>query len=560
MTVVISRRWRNPVLVVFITAVLAVQGGGVGEATTAGRSTGSLSSCPASASWAWGAFLWQPPWALATPATITMRDGGAQPVGIVTPWTSEGVFTGSTDLSWSPDGTALVYRQTTQRAPFENDLTEMVVADWDGSSPLGLQGSRMVWSPTSDRVASWSDDGALSTIGRRTPTGWTVEPGPSLVTDVAWSSDGLVLAWSDTSGHVHVGDSDGHHARVVGSAATPDSPIIFRPNSHLLRIAGPEWFDTDLDATAGAAPRGTLSPAGDWSAWPADADWGGLLISHNGALPQVVALGDSFVNSPLRWSPDGRYLVTDAYEQVGTDLRRAPLLFDTTTTTAVIVGPWHQWDASGAVHLFFWPATFDWSADSSSFFAAERVLSQAADQDGQMRLFRYDVDGTRALVHDWQYNVGATFWPRTTPVAHLSSAAELSAVGSDGNTSLHVTVTNDGPCDAEDVVVSLTTPTASGAADASIGRDVRTLDLGRVPRGAHVERVIDISPSIDLPVTIAISTSTADQGRNAGPLTLTLADVPAPPPSTKPSTSTAPPLPARAAVALPVVASPNFTG
>jgi hypothetical protein len=564
-TVPTNRRRRNPVLLVLIAAVLVVQGEGVGDAATAAPATGPLSSCPAFASWAWGPFVYQPPWMLPAPAAITMSDGGVRPVGIVTPSSNSGVFTGSSGLSWSPDGTALVYRQATLGPSSDQVVTKLVVGNWDGSSPVHLQGSRVAWSPTSDRLVSRTDDGAIGSIARRTPTGWIVGQSPALLRDVAWSSDGRLLAWSDTGGLVHVGDADGQHGRVVGSVATADSPITFQPHTHLLRLAGPEWYDVDLDAAAGPAPRGTLSPAGDWSAWPSATDWGGLLISHNGAPPEVIRPGAYFNSSPIGWSPDGRYLVADAFEQVDAVYRRAPLLFDTTTGTAAIVGPWHEWSADWNVYLSFQVPMFDWSPDSSSFFAPESVFSQAADHDGQMRLFRYDVDGSRTLVHDWQYNVGATFWPRTTPVAHLDISAHLSPVDLNGTTSLRVTVSNDGPCDAEGVVVTVTTPGASGAADVSSPRAVETLDLGTIARGAHVDRVIDLSTPIDLPVTLAVSTSTADEGRTAGPLTLTSADVPVPLPST---TSTAPPtspdlsliaaLPA--AVAVPIDANPNFTG
>jgi hypothetical protein len=523
-------------------------------AAVADPTSSSLASCAVSAAWATDIDPFDPMRATTVPATITMADGTSQPVGVVTPPSSE-TRTGSTDLSWSPDGTALTFWQVTAESAYVQTVTAMI-ADWDGSNPVPMPGMPALWSPTSDHVLATSAETPSTHIGRRTPSGWDFVSGPSVGsarTDAAWSSDGTILAWIDPADQVWAGDADGRGAHPIGQATGDESPLQFKPNSHLVRVAGPTWFDVDANAAAGPAPTGRISPDGAWSAWPTNTFdvTSDLNISHDGGPPVKVTRAAWFLPESLSWSPDSRYLVVDDFEILPTEHRWAPLLYDTDTGSATIVGPGTSIDLLSSQYVGLNPTAYEWAPGSASYLARESTWSAAAGNPPAQRSIRYDIDGTRSLLHDWGFNVGATFWPRATPVTHLELAAHLDAVGADGFSQLHVTVTNDGPCDAADVVIDIATPADSLGVSAH--RAVQTFDLGLVRRGEVVERVFDVVPNRDLPLTIAVDTSTDDAGRNAAPRTLTAADIP-----TSPADPAAALDPAPIAVASP--ATPSFTG
>jgi hypothetical protein len=549
-----SKRAAGVVAVVMLAGIAPVAASSGAAAATPSP---AVSSCPSSASWALDVDVLDLGHLLTAPATIVMADGTSQPVGIVTA-PSSSTLTGSIDLSWSPDGTALAFGQISGKTGYDVSYTPLV-ADWDGTHPVPLPGREVLWSPTSDRLlASGLLDGTPDTsqIGRRTASGWDFVTGPIVEAprwNVAWSSDGTKLAWVDPAGAVWVGDADGHDAQLIGDAPSEESPLQFKPDTHLVRVAGPMWFDVDANLIVGPAPRGRLSPNGEWSAWSTSPTWGtsDLLVSHHGGPPVAIATATQFALESLSWSPDSRYLLSDQFEALPTEHRLAPVMYDTMRGTAAVIEPWTSYDVHAEVFVGLAPTVYRWAPASRSFFAVQSTWSIAAGIPPGERVFRYDVDGTRTLVHDWGLDVGGIFWPRSTPVTRLGLTARLDAVGASGAMPLHITVTNDGPCDASDVVIEIRSPAWSPGVTQV--RAVQTLALGTIPRGQRAERVVDLVPGRDLPLSVAVSTSTPDDGRSSGPVTLTQADVSALP-------VTDPAVVAPGLAAMPVAAIPSFTG
>ncbi len=208
------------------------------------------------------------------------------------------------DGAWSPDGTSIVYRDST-RGINEND--EIIVAAVDGSKRRNITNNAANdwgpdWSPDGSTIAfnSDRDGGRLS--------GYLVDPDGSNLRRLdinAWveypsfSPDGKAIAFEGHDGHdyeVYVADIATGKARQLTDSPGGDGWPAWSPDGTTIA------FTTERDDCAFVPSGQECWRTGD----PNDPHRDVWLMNADGTNQRRVT---SEVGQFLAWSPDGRYLL-----------------------------------------------------------------------------------------------------------------------------------------------------------------------------------------------------------------------------------------------------------
>jgi dipeptidyl aminopeptidase/acylaminoacyl peptidase len=250
-----------------------------------------------------------PPASLHHPSGIALSNGE-----LIDPTTGGSIgslpIPDATDMSWSPDGSSLVYA-----AP---DGVFVLVVDTHDTRQLVPCGTdrhacTVAWSPTGDEIAVAHDE-VLEVVsvdgGGETPV--TSFPGVDLIRDPSWSPDGEQLAFS-----------------VIGPSGTPRALYtVARDGSDLTRIV-----EGTPEAIGPWAP--SWSPDGSRIAYIDSNAWGKghrawelnvTVVDPDGTNATVLTGAGScfclgFVPG-LDWSPDGTRLAVSMPELAGHDSDR----------------------------------------------------------------------------------------------------------------------------------------------------------------------------------------------------------------------------------------------
>lgn len=245
-----------------------------------------------------------PPASLHHPSGIALSNGE-----LIDPTTGDSIgslpIPGATDMSWSPDGSSLVYA-----AP---DGVFVLVVDTHDTRQLvpcggGPHACTVAWSPTGDEIAVAHDE-VLEVVsmdgGRETPV--QSFPRGDLIRDPSWSPDGEQLAFT-----------------VIGPSGTPRALYtVARDGSDLTRIV-----EGTPEAIGPWAP--SWSPDGSRIAYIDSNAWGKghrgwklnvTVVDPDGTNPTVLTGAGScfclgFVPG-LDWSPDGTRLALGIPKLVG---------------------------------------------------------------------------------------------------------------------------------------------------------------------------------------------------------------------------------------------------
>jgi WD40-like Beta Propeller Repeat len=201
----------------------------------------------------------------------------------------------ATDMSWSPDGSSLVYA-----AP---DGVYVLVVDTHDTRQLVPCGSdrhacTVAWSPTGDEIAVAHDE-VLEVVsvdgGRETPV--RSFPRGDLIRDPSWSPDGEQLAFTG------IGPSRTQRALYTVARDGSDLTRIVEGTPNAAGPGAPSW-----------SPDGSRIAYIDSNAWGGDRGWklNVTVVDPDGTNPTVLMGAgrcSCFGFSPgLDWSPDGTQL------------------------------------------------------------------------------------------------------------------------------------------------------------------------------------------------------------------------------------------------------------